>query len=128
MGKIKVIRSKYEALAGDLFDFEFSNFENDKTLFTNFTTATTPNLAQIADEKEREQFSKLIKEIQFDINNFTNLLATETKLLEALKQQIPNFILFNSFEDIFPNKIPVAELEENEWIQNLSVISDLKLT
>ena len=125
--KIKVIRSKYEALAGDLFDFEFSNFENDKTLFTNFTTATTPNLAQIADEKEREQFSKLIKEIQFDINNFTNLLATETKLLEALKQQIPNFILFNSFEDIFPNKIPVAELEENEWIQNLSVISDLKI-
>jgi len=125
--KVKVIRGKYEALAGDLFEFEFSNFENEKTLLTNFTTATTPNLAQITDEKERERFSKLLTEIQADINNLTNLLTTETKLLEALKQWVPNFILFNSFEDIFPNKIPFAELEKNEWIQDLSVISDLKI-
>lgn len=126
--KVKVIRSKYEALAGELFDFEFSNFENEKTLLNNFVTATTPNVAQITDEKERERFSKLLTEIQTDINNLTNLLAAETKLLEALKQWIPNFILFNSFEDIFPNKIPFAELESNEWIQDLSVISDLKIT
>jgi hypothetical protein len=48
--------------------------------------------------------------------------------LEVLKQRIPNFILFNSFDDIFPNKIPFAKLEKNEWIQDLSVISDLKIT
>lgn len=126
-GKIKVIRGKYEVLAGTLFDFEFSNFENEKTLFTNFTNATTPNVAQITDEKERERFSKLLTEIQTDINNLTNLLAAETKFLETLKQWIPNFILFNSFEDIFPNKIPFAELEKNEWIKDLSVISDLKI-
>ncbi|MBI3627515.1 MAG: AAA family ATPase [Candidatus Sungbacteria bacterium] len=125
--KIKLIRGKYEALAGNLFDFEFSNFENDKTLFTNFTSATTPNVTQITDEKERERFSKLLDEIQTDINNLANLLAAETKFLETLKQWIPNFILFNSFEDIFPNKIPFAELEKNEWIKDLSVISDLKI-
>ena len=125
--KIKTIRGKYEALAGDLFDFEFSNFENEKTLFTNFTNATTPNLAQITEEKERERFSKLLTEIQTDINNLANLLTAETKFLNSLKQWIPNFILFNSFEDIFPNKIPFAELEKNEWIQDLSVISDLKI-
>lgn len=125
--KVKVIRGKYEALAGNLFDFEFSNLENEKTLFTNFVNATTPNVAQIADEKERERFSKLLIEIQTDINNLTNLLAAKTKFLEALKQRIPSFILFNSFEDIFPNKIPFAELEKNEWIQDLSVISDLKI-
>ena len=125
--KIRTIRNKYEALAGNLFDFEFSNFENEKTLFTNFTNATTPNLAQITDEKERERFSKLLTEIQTDIGNTANLLVAETKFLDGLKRWIPNFILFNSFEDIFPNKIPFAELEKNEWIQDLSVISDLNI-
>src|SRR3989344_6066637 len=80
------------------------------------------------DEKERDNFSKLLTEIETEINNLENFFATETKFLNALKQWIPNFILFNSFEDIFPNKIPFAELEKNEWIKDLSVISDLKIT
>lgn len=125
--KIKTIRTKHEALGGSLFDFEFSDFVSEKTLFINFKNATTPNVAQI-EEKERDIFSKLLTETEADINNLENLLATETKFLEALKQWIPNFILFNSFEDIFPNKIPFAELEKNEWIKDLSVISDLKIT
>jgi len=125
--KIKAIQAKYEALGGSLFDFEFSDFANEKTLFTNFKNATTPNVAQI-DEKERDNFSKLLTEIETEINNLENFFATETKFLNALKQWIPNFILFNSFEDIFPNKIPFAELEKNEWIKDLSVISDLKIT
>lgn len=125
--KIKTMRSKYETLAGNLFDFEFSDFENEKTLFTNFTNATTPNLTQITDEKERERFSKLLTEIKVDLGNITNLLVTETKFFNGLKRWIPNFILFNSFEDIFPNKIPFAELEKNEWIKDLSVISDLNI-
>ena len=110
-----------------MFDFEFSDFENEKTLFTNFINATTPNIAQITDEKERDHFSKSLTEIQTEINNLANLFATETKFLEALKQWIPNFILFNSFEDIFPNKIPFTELEKNEWIKDLSVISNLTI-
>ncbi|MFA4818016.1 MAG: AAA family ATPase [Parcubacteria group bacterium] len=125
--KIKTIRTKYEALGGSLFDFEFSDFASEKTLFINFKNATTPNVAQI-EEKERDMFSKLLAETETDINNLENLFATETKFLNALKQWIPNFILFNSFEDIFPNKIPFAELENNEWIKDLSVISDLKIS
>jgi len=125
--KVKAIHTKYEALGGSLFDFEFSDFASEKTLFTNFKNAITPNVAQI-DEKERDVFTKLLTEAEADINNLENLLATEAKFLEALKQRIPNFILFNSFEDIFPNKIPFAELEKNEWIKDLSVISDLKIS
>ncbi|MFA5109335.1 MAG: AAA family ATPase [Patescibacteria group bacterium] len=125
--KIKTIRTKYEALGGSLFDFEFSDFVNEKTLFVNFKNTITPNVPQI-EEKEREIFSRLLTETESDINNLENLLFTETKFLEALKQWIPNFILFNSFEDIFPNKIPFAELEKNEWIKDLSIISDLKIS
>jgi len=125
--KVKTIRTKYEALGGSLFDFEFSDFANEKTLFTNFKNTTTPNIAQI-DEKERDNFSKLLTEIEAEINNLENLFTAETKFLNALKQWIPNFILFNSFEDIFPNKIPIAELGKNEWIQDLKFISDLDVS
>jgi len=61
------------------------------------------------------------------INDLENFFTTETNFLGALKQWIPNFILFNSFDDIFPNKIPFAELETNEWVKDLSVISELKI-
>lgn len=124
--KVKIIRVKHEALGGSLFDFELSDFANEKTLFINFKNTTTPNIAQI-DEKERDLFSKLLTEIETEINNLENLFAAKTKFLNALKQWIPNFILFNSFEDIFPNKIPFADLEKNEWIKDLSVVSDLKI-
>jgi len=124
--KVKNIRTKYEALGGSLFDFEFSNFANEKTFFSKFKNAITPNIAQV-DEKERDHFSKLLAEVETEINNLENLFTTETKFLNAFKKCIPNFILFNSFEDIFPNKIPFAALEKNEWIKDLSVISDLKI-
>ena len=122
--KVKTIRVKYEALGGSLFDFEFVDLANEKTLFTNFKNATTPNIPQI-DEKERDSFSKLLAEMEAEINTLETLSATKTKFFNALKKWIPNFILFNSFEDVFPNKIPFAELETNEWIQDLAIISDL---
>ena len=125
--KIKSLHGKYPALGGSLFDFDFTNLANEKTLFTNFKNATTPNIPQI-DEKDRDHFSKLLAEVETEINNLENLFATKTKFLNALKKWVPNFILFNSFDDVFPNKIPFAELETNEWIKDLSVISDLDIT
>jgi len=122
--KIKKLHEKYPQVGGSLFDFVFTDFNNEKTLFTNFKNTITPNISQIAEE-DRDNFSKLIKEIDIDINNLGNLIDFKEKFLNTLKQWIPNFIFFNSFEDIFPNKIPFTELETNEWIKNLSVISDL---
>lgn len=121
--KVKSLHGKYQ-LGGTLFEFEFLNISNEKALFINFKNASAQILTQI-DEKDRETFSALIGEIETAINNLEGLLVMPTKFLSALKKRIPNFILFKSFEDIFPNKIPFAELEKNEWIKDLSVISDL---
>jgi len=123
-GKVKSLHAKYPQLGSNLFDFEFSDLTNEKNLFTDFKNATTLNIPQI-DEKERDNFSKLLTETEAEIQNLENSFVTKGKFLEALKQWIPNFILFTSFEDVFPNKIPFAELETNEWIKDLSVISDL---
>ncbi|MBU4216923.1 ATP-binding protein [Candidatus Parcubacteria bacterium] len=125
--KIKTIRLGYEALGGDLFDFEFLNFTNEKTLFISFKEAAAPNISHI-DENDRDNFLELLTEIETEINDLEKNLSYEINFLEELKKYIPNFILFNSFEDIFPNKIPFTELESSEWIKDLSIISDLKIT
>ncbi len=125
-GKVKILHTKYPQLGGVSFDFEFSDLTNEKILLTAFKTATAPNIPQI-DEKDRESFPKSLIEIETEIQNLENLIATEDKFFKALKKWIPNFVFFNSFEDVFPNKIPFAELETNEWIQDLAVISDLNV-
>ncbi len=124
--KIKALHTKYPQLGGISFDFEFSDLISEKALLTAFKNATAPNIPQI-DEKDRENFSKILVEIETEIQNLENFITVEDKFFKALKKWIPNFVFFNSFEDIFPNKIPFAELETNEWIQDLAVISDLNV-
>jgi AAA15 family ATPase/GTPase len=51
-------------------------------------------------------------------------IAQETFTIEFLKRT-PHFILFSSFSDVFPNKIAIESIKENEWIKDLSVISNL---
>ena len=124
--KIKSIHSKDPKLGGLVFDFEFSDLAKEKGLFTTFKNTITPNIPQI-DEKYRNNLTSLLAQIEEEIANLEKISGDEAKFLEAIKNWIPNFILFNSFDDIFPNKIPFAELEKNEWIKDLSVISDLKI-
>lgn len=125
--KVKSLQTKYPQLAGTVFDFEFSDLANEKTLFTAFTKAIAANIPQI-EEKDRESLPKFLVEIETEIQDLESLISTEDKFLKALKKWIPNFVFFNSFEDIFPNKIPFVELETNEWIKDLSVISDLDVS
>jgi len=49
----------------------------------------------------------------------------EDKFKEALLLYVPNFILFSSFDDVFPNMIPLAELKTNKWIADLAEMSDI---
>ena len=49
-----------------------------------------------------------------------NINLRKDKLLNML----PNFILFKSFEDDIPNKVAFDELQKNEFIKDLEVISN----
>lgn len=124
---IKKIREKYPQIGSDVPESDFDNLPNFKTLITQFRDQTNPNLANITEEKEKEKFSATLAETLNNIAELENLANTEAKFIEEIKNWIPNFILFNSFDDIFPNKIPFAELENNEWIKDLSIVSDLKV-
>jgi len=124
---IKKVCEKYPQIDGNVPDVDFDNLPNFKTLITQFKDQTDPNLANITEEKEKERFSTTLIEILNSIAELENLANAETKFIEEVKNWIPNFILFNSFDDIFPNKIPFSELESNEWIKDLSIVSDLKV-
>ena len=114
--EVKALHTQYPQLGGTPFDFEFSDLTNEKTLFNDFKTAIAPNIntmlnANVVDSKN---FFKLFAEIEAEITNLENLINTKgDDFLETLKKKwIPYFIFFNSFEDVFPNKIPFEELEK----------------
>jgi AAA15 family ATPase/GTPase len=46
---------------------------------------------------------------------------------DALLQKLPNFILFSSFEDVFPSEIPLTVAASHPLIQDLDAISNLRL-
>lgn len=69
------------------------------------------------------------EELNFLSNSFKRVEeATQLEadvLSKLISEYIPNFVLFKSFEDIFPTQIPLSELQTNSWIADLREISSL---
>jgi predicted ATP-dependent endonuclease of OLD family len=49
------------------------------------------------------------------------------KFTAEFLKYMPNFILFSSFDDVFPNEIPLPELAKNGWIQDLQQMSNIEV-
>ncbi|MFB6305677.1 MAG: AAA family ATPase, partial [Flavobacteriales bacterium] len=56
------------------------------------------------------------------INQFEDI---ESKIESNIVDKIPEFVLFSTYEDTIPNEVPIDELHNNEFIQDLAKISDL---
>lgn len=50
---------------------------------------------------------------------------TPNRLKDAFLRRCPNFVLFSSFDDVFPNEIALSELASNKWIKDLESMSDI---
>lgn len=125
---LRNLHKKHSQIGGEVPSPDFDDIKGFKTSISQFETTTTPNLGNITSEKEKTEFSEIIQELKHDIERLEKSHSIEVDFLNALKKKwIPYFILFNSFDDIFPNKIPFSELETNEWVQDLSVISNLNI-
>ena len=128
LAKFEKLYDKRTQIAGEFPVSRFDDLEDFKASITKFETLIIANLASIPTEKERNEISNLIKSVKDDIAKLEDVNTLELEFLNVLKTKwIPYFILFNSFEDIFPNKIPFAELATNEWVKDLTVISDLDI-
>jgi hypothetical protein len=84
-----------------------------------------------ADKVSAESKAKITSRISEAVAILTDAIEESKLLSQNLASLalsfIPNFILFSSFDDVFPSTVPVAELTTNKWIQDLSIISDLNV-
>lgn len=117
--QIKKIHSEFSQLGGTLPEINLDNMQEFKTQLANFKNEVQPNLPQIPDEKTRNSFSQALEEIIGKIAEINNSEVVEKKFIEQIKQWIPNFILFSSFDDIFPSESPLSEASKNELIKDL---------
>ncbi len=99
------------------------DIETYRTKIQTIWSANQHKLILISDEDKKElteKYTQLIDKmgVLYDLN---------VKILTEMKQYFPNFILFSSFDDIFPSVIPFAEAMKNELIKDLTIICDLNL-
>lgn len=50
-----------------------------------------------------------------------------SRLTQALIKGLPNFVLFSSFDDVFPNEIALSDLPSSKWIKDLEAISEIDI-
>jgi hypothetical protein len=87
------------------------------------------NLATLRPHFTDAQFSRLdqqLSEFRSSLDGAGGPAITWGEIfLEQLLQWVPNFILFSSFDDVFPNEVSFADLTSNTWINDLARISNL---
>lgn len=110
---------------GDFFMFEENFWSISK--FSNFKKIIGGIKKNIAkpdfDASKAMKISfKKIENIFSDWNESKNFKDTS---LVKIKQLIPNFVLFSTHKDVFPNKILIQDLENNSWANAFRNISDL---
>lgn len=107
-------------------DFNIDQVAESKQKIKDIVDGFNQYSSQISDEKDKEKFSELIAAANESVQQLSDPSGLNT-LVEVIKTRIPNFIYFNSFDDVFPNKVPFDQLDTNEWVQDLAKISDLDI-
>ena len=125
--RIKDIYSEFPQIGGTLPEMDLENSAVFATQLNDFKNSTQPNLTQIPDEEKRDSFSQALEEIIKKIVEIDNIESAEKKFIAEIRKRIPNFILFSSFDDVFPSEIPLDEARNNELIKDLDIISNLNL-
>lgn len=95
--------------------------------FTTYQTQIAPHLPAFTPPDQailKDGLVKLIDELKIAKSN---AVTPVMKFRKELLRYLPNFILFNSFDDVFPNSIPISKLKENEWIKDLQAMTDINV-
>jgi len=125
--QIKETRLQFPQLGGTLPKVDFENIANFRSQLKEFGNNIQPNLPQIPDVEIRESLTRALQEIIAKVSEIQSFEPAAKKITNPIKQLIPNFILFSSFDDIFPSEISFDEARNNELIKDLDIISDLNL-
>lgn len=121
------VHSEFPQLGVPLPEINLDDVGTFEAQLSDFRRNVEPNLTQISDEQKRDSFTQALEETINISTEIGNLESADKNFLDQLRRWIPNFILFSSFEDVFPSEIPLDEAPDNKLIQDLVIISDLDL-
>lgn len=100
--------------------------ESIRTYIENTTHSheSDPDKTELTDETSKrlqDYLDKLdkYKEANHNVLNFKETLKNE------ILTDLPGFILFHTYKDRIPNEVPIEDLDESNFIQDLAEISDL---
>lgn len=73
-----------------------------------------------------DEMEGLCENFEFMVENINNydISGIEWEVMKEIKERLPEFVMFQHNEDILPNKIPIDQLENNQFIQDLIKVSD----
>lgn len=125
--QLNKICQQFPQIADSLPKLNLENVFGLRLQLLNFKNKRLPNLLADVDANMKNAIIQEIDKIVKIILEIENLRSAEKKFITKIKDYIPNFILFSSFDDIFPSEIPLAEAADNELIQDLDIISNLDL-
>lgn len=82
------------------------------------------NIQNVTLQHDIDDLEALLSVIPEEIPEKTAL----QRFLNGMLEHIPNFIYFDSFTDVFPSVIPLADLTTNQWVKDLAEISNLDVS
>ena len=77
---------------------------------------------------DNKEGQKYLNNINVVIKSYKKLEEIQDNFIQRMKKKIPDFVLFSTYEDQIPNKVTIPKLEQNEFIEDLSKVSDLDIT
>ena len=125
--KIKIIKIFNWFVKKNLIEkveFKFENIDEFRLYITE--SELQHKISNFAEEKKSYLQTKY-NDLVSSIGNYIRLSDDYNIRIIDIKQWVPNFILFSSFDDIFPSEISLFDAKNNEIIKDLSIISDLDL-
>jgi len=125
--RIKNISSEFPQICNTLPEINLNDIPSFKSQLQNFRNQKQHYFPIIPDEQRRIELTQALVEIINKIMEIENFRIVEKKFIDEIEAWIPNFILFSTFDDVFPSEILLAEALKNELIKDLDIISDLNL-
>ena len=125
--QIENFHANYPQILGDLPNLVFDNLDDTIAQFKAFQNALSPKLKSIPDVAPREALQQALESTLLRLESIQKPESMRQNFIDQLLTNIPNFILFSSFEDVFPSEIPLGKAPNNELIKDLDIISDLNL-
>jgi predicted ATP-dependent endonuclease of OLD family len=129
-GKASSISSalkKNESVGLAFPELDFSDTASLVKQLTDFQQQLTPLLPKIEDETQRNAATQDLAEAVKLAQQLQATLDLVRKFTDALVKSTPNFIYFDSFENLLPFQIPLAEAKKNKAVLNFAKISEIDL-